>query len=155
MSKGQMEIFGLVLVVILIGLGLLFAVFMMSTPSETPVKESIVASNFLNTMMSTSAVGCGKNTVRDLLRDCALSGPNAFVCENGKSSCVFASEIIESVLDGSLSVWGKNYEIVFEGSDFIADLSFKSGECFGEVEAASRPEKLTSTLDYKITLLIC
>ena len=78
-NKAQMEIFGLVIIVILISLGLLFAIIILTKePSREVqrVKESIQAANFLNTMTGTSSIGCGKRTVRGLLQNCALAGEN-------------------------------------------------------------------------------
>ena len=65
MSRSQMEIFGLVIIVILIAIALLFAIVVLTKPPESgvvQVKESVMAANFLNTVMSTSAVGCGSRS---------------------------------------------------------------------------------------------
>ncbi len=75
-KKSQMEIMGLVVIIILIAIGMLFAVqFLLKKPTgETAAKaeESVLAANFLNAMLSTTTE-CQSRTVRELLQDCALT----------------------------------------------------------------------------------
>jgi len=158
MSRSQMEIFGLVIIVLLVSIALLFAVFVLTRPAEQQVArttESIVAANFLNTMFSTSAIGCGKRTVRDLVQDCAVSGVNAARCENGMSTCVFAEKIIAHMLNTTMGRWGKTYQFEIEGPPSVERLSVMSGQCRGEVQAASRPEKVRAGFDITVTLKLC
>lgn len=157
MSRSQMEIFGLVIIVILVALGLLFAIVVLTKPSPgvSRVKESVVASNFLNTIMNTDAVGCGDRTVRNLLQDCALSGPNAVVCPNGLTSCEFAERIVEQMLERTLGEWGKEYDFSISGAPYVRDIHIFNSECGGEVEAASRPEKVRASLDMIVMLKLC
>lgn len=157
MSRSQMEIFGLMIIVIMVAIGLLFAIVVLSKPpgSVVQVKESVMAANFVNTVLSTSAIGCGKRSVRDLLQDCAVSGSNALVCENGMDSCEFAEEIISHALSSTLSRWGKDYEFLIDGPGRVDAIDIVSAPCTGEVEAASRPEKVRGLIDMTVTLRIC
>lgn len=158
MCRSQMEIFGLVIVVLLVSIGLLFAVFVLTKPPAEEVArttESIVAANFLNTMFSTSAIGCGKRTVRHLVQDCAISGVNAARCENGLNTCEFAEKIIAHMLNTTLGRWGKDYQFSIDGPRSVERLSVRTGECRGEVQAASRPEKIRPGLDAVVMLKLC
>jgi len=158
MSRSQMEIFGLVIVVLLVSIALLFAVFVLTKPAEQQVSEmteSIVAANFLNTMFSTSAIGCGKRTVRHLVQDCAIAGVNAARCENGLNTCEFGHKIIAHMLNTTLGRWGKTYQFEIEGPPSVERLSISTGSCLGEVQAASRPEKVRAGLDVIVTLRLC
>jgi hypothetical protein len=152
-----MEIFGLVIIIILVTLGLLFAVIVLTRPASTQVsyvKESIMASNFLNTMLSTSAIGCGSRTVRNLLQDCGKSSTPS-VCSNGLNTCEFARAVITQMLDSTLKDWGKDYQFSIEGPAGLKSVKIKTAECKGEIEGASRPEKVTPTLDMVVNLRIC
>ncbi|MBW3019552.1 hypothetical protein KY329_05205 [Candidatus Woesearchaeota archaeon] len=152
-----MEIFGLVLIIILVTLGLLFAVIVLTRPSETGVsyvKESIMAANFLNTMLSTSAIGCGSRTVRNVLQDCGSSSTPS-ICSNGMNTCEFAREVIAQMLSSTLGDWGKDYQFFIEGPAGLKAVSIKTADCTGEIEGASRPEKVTPSIDMAVNLRIC
>lgn len=155
-----MEIFGLVIIVILVAVGLVFALFVLTKPKSSEVqrvKESVLAANFLNTVLQTSAVGCGKRSVRDLLHSCALvqEWGDSLQCENGKNACEFARDIISVALDNSVKEWGKDYEFFIEGSPSVERIRFSSGDCSGEREGFTRPEKVRPGFDISVTLWIC
>lgn len=157
MRRSQMEIFGLVLIIILVTLGLLFAVVVLTRPSDTGVsyvKESMMASNFLNTMLSTTAVGCGSRTLRNVLQDCGSSSTPS-MCSNGMNTCEFAKEVVGHMLDRTLREWGKDYQFFVEGPGGLDSVSIKTADCAGEIEGASRPEKVTPSLDMVVNLRIC
>ncbi|HLF54894.1 MAG TPA: hypothetical protein VI612_04185 [Candidatus Nanoarchaeia archaeon] len=160
-SRAQMEIFGLVIIVILLAIGLLFAIVILT---KTPVsdvqrvKESVMASNFLNTMMGTTSQGCNKRSVRELLQDCAVAAEdwsNAFVCDNGLNTCQLAKDMISNMLNQTLNVWGKDYSFFIKGTDAVDKIKLEYGDCSGEREGASRPEKVRSGLDIVVTLHLC
>ena len=96
--RAQMEIMGLVIIIILIAIGMLFGVqFLLKKPTARPtasVKESILAANFLNAMLSTTT-DCYDRSMRDLLQDCALTS-GATTCMTPDNftlnSCDYAQE---------------------------------------------------------------
>ncbi len=158
-KRAQLEIFGLVLIVILITIGLLFAIFIMTKPKSSEiqrVKESTMAANFLNTVLGTTASGCGKKTVRDLLKDCASvqDWNDSPACSNNLNSCEFAQSIIHTMLQNTLGTWGKTYNFFIKGSSSVEKLSISNGPCTGEREGFSRPEKVRGS-DIIISLWIC
>lgn len=161
MSKAQMEIFGLVIIVILVSLGLLFTVIVLTKqPSEKipRVKESVMAYNFLNTMMSTTSQACGKRTVRQLLQDCAVAGEDwtgAPSCEDHMNTCDKLFSMVDQMLTQTIGLWGKDYEFFIEGTSAVEQLKLSAGDCSGEREGSSRPEKIRAGLDVTVTLHIC
>lgn len=162
MSKGQMEIFGLVVIVILLALGLLFAVVILSKPPSQQsqrVKESVQAANFLNTMMSTTSLGCGKRSVRELIQNCAVASETwagAATCDDGvTNTCEKAQDMIQQMLARTLGEWGKNYQFYMNGTVAVERIHIKSGTCTGEREGSIRPEKIRPGLDVTLTLHIC
>lgn len=111
-KKAQMEIMGLVIIVILIALGLLFAIkfFVFKEPSN--VKQKFVyeeqTSNMLSAMLKTN-VCKGKETIESLLVDCAEG--ETIVCNDGKTSCENAIEMIGNIFEKTLEgPWQQDYE---------------------------------------------
>lgn len=159
--RGQLEIFGLVIIVILLTLGLLFAVIVLTQqpePEAQRVKESIQAANFLNTMMSTTAVDCGKRSVRELLQDCAVSGEEwtgAARCANGRNTCEQLEFMTRHMLQETLGTWGQHYRFFINGTAAAEKITIQSGTCTGEREGSTRPEKVRGGLDVMVTLHIC
>ena len=164
MSKSQMEIFGLVIIVILLTLGLLFAVIILTkkpVPQVQQIKESMQAANFLNTMLGTTVQYCSKMSMRELLQDCGVAAVQdgkwlgASSCEDGNSTCKKLNETIEDMLDLSLGKWGKNYRLFINGSDALELVHSEKGACFGELEASTRPEIVRPGFSVNVTLHIC
>ncbi len=157
-----MEIFGLVIIVILLTLGLLFTIVVLTkqpTQEVQRVKESIQAANFLNTIVGTTSVGCGQRTVRELLQNCALSNEDwigAAQCnDRPENTCELARDMMEEMLGVTLKKWGKNYKFFINGTDAAERIIIESGPCTGEREGFSRPEVVTPGLDIVLTLHIC
>lgn len=155
--RGQMEIFGLVIIVILLAIGLLFAIVILSkAPSQEiqKVKESVQAANFLNTMFSTTS-GCDKRTVRELVQDCAVSEYGQGTRCNGEDTCQTAERMIKTMLTQTLGKWGKQYKFYMNGTPSVEQMEIQTGECKGEREGTTRPEKIRPGMDISVTLHIC
>jgi len=152
----QMEIMGLAIVVILIGLGMLFAVtFVLKKPAgdtAARVKESTLAANFLNTLLSTNTP-CQERTVKELLQDCALTG-GIVECPGGKS-CEFAQSQIKQILDDTLLAWRKSYRFSVNGSPEVEKISFSGGKCRTDREAKVHPVPVRPGFDITLRLEIC
>ncbi|MEM2915897.1 MAG: hypothetical protein QXT19_00860 [Candidatus Woesearchaeota archaeon] len=153
--KGQMEIMGLAIIIILVSLGLLFAVrWMLKPPVVEPqrVEESVLAANFLSTMLGTTTE-CNKRTVRDLLQDCALT-QGVTKC-GGLSSCDYAKKIIEIMLAETFGKWKLNYYFSIRGNaPVIEGIKFGS-PCPGAREKKEHPLPVTPTFEIVISLEIC
>lgn len=153
-NKGQMEIMGLAVIVVLVVLGLLFALlWMVPEMPKAPVKarESVLAANFLNTLLGTTTE-CEERTVRDLLQDCALTG-GIMLCER-KTSCEKSKEIIQKILDSTLEVWGKDYYFTISGSPDVKKITFEE-LCPGEREQKVHPVPVRPGFDITLLLQIC
>ena len=165
MSKAQTEIFGLVIIVILLAIGLLFAIVILTkapTREVERVKESVQAANFLNTMMGTTSQGCGKRSVRELIQDCAVASWDstgwigAAICpESNQNTCQLAQRTIADMLDATLGKWGKQYRFYMNGTEAVEQMVIQNGECKGEREGSTRPEKIRPGMDITVTLHIC
>ena len=126
-DKGQVEMVGLVVIVILVALGLLFmALFVMN---EKPTKKiftrkglaySSMSAVLKTTINDTQCVDLFAGQTypqigKDLLEDCAghketePDGNSMYRC-GGKHSCVFLNETISHLFELTLGEWRKNYE---------------------------------------------
>ena len=117
-KKSQMEIMGLLVIIILIAIGMLFTVNYMihRKPSEAKktYTESQMASNILSAILKTSTplnesseLYCSKVDFTELLQDCAR--PKTITCKNGYGSCEYAAYYIEDMLNKTLGVYNKAY----------------------------------------------
>ncbi len=112
-KRGQIEIMGLVLIVIIISLTLLFAVrvvFKKKTTAQDVYEgytNQKLVSSFVNAMLQTDSLCTKDTTVRDLLIDCAKgqSYGGSIVCSDGQRSCPYVAQVIEQMLDGTLGAW--------------------------------------------------
>lgn len=163
MGRAQLEIFGLVMIVILVSLGLLFALTVISKKSpreEQKIKENLQAANFLNTAMAVTT-DCGERTVRQLLQDCAMAGfedgrwIGAGMCSDGVNTCEKLSSILDMFLKQTFGKWNANYILFMNNTKSVEQIVLKQGDCSGEREGSTRPEVVRSDFYVTVTLHIC
>lgn len=162
MNRGQLEIFGLVMIVILVTLGLLFALTVISKKpqrEEQRIKENLQAANFLNTAMAVTT-DCGGRTVRQLLQDCAMAGfedgrwIGAGMCQ-GLNTCQKLSLTLDEFLQQTFGRWNANYVLFMNNTASVEQIVLKRGDCSGEREGSTRPEIVRSDFYVTVTLHIC
>ena len=123
--KGQMEIIGLVVIVILITLGMLFmAVFALrESPQKRIITQKGLAVSTISALMKTTIsdpdclpghAGGGFFPLGGvILEDCALNeqftGGSHYRC-GGKHSCDFFRQQAAELLEQTLGQWNKNYQ---------------------------------------------
>lgn len=144
MKKAQMEMIGLVIIVILITLGMLFlAIFSFKDDQQKKFfTRKGLAYSTMSTVMKTTIVrdDCSRFFAGDLvlplqsklLEDCALykqSGIEEYSC-NGKNSCEFVRDEISKMLESTLGKWNKKYS--FE-SFFANDQGGKISNLFDPI----------------------
>lgn len=123
-NRGQMEIMGLAIIVVLITLGVLFAITTLGGEEAQPEKEfeqQNLAAGFLNTFLGTNTE-CVNATIRDLIRDCAQRGSLKCSPESdpkGKDrelgSCLFVNEIAQVIFNRTLDVRRSKYYLTARG----------------------------------------
>lgn len=125
MKRAQMEMVGLVVIVILLTLGMLFlAQFALN---ESPHKKiftrkglaySTVSAVMKTTVSDSCAVVQGQSRPqigKDLLEDCAVNalqspfGYSTYRCQD-QHSCVFLQRQLTELLNNTLGQWNKRYE---------------------------------------------
>jgi hypothetical protein len=108
MTKSQMEIMGLVVIVVLIAIGFFFYIaFKINNPPPLTARKfsnEQLATNFVATLLRTNT-RCQGFTVEELLKDC-VRGQN-INCPG--SSCLEAERVISNILDKTLKNWSVSY----------------------------------------------
>ena len=130
MKRGQMEVIGLVVIVILITIGMLFmATFALkSDPQKKIFTRKGLAYSTMSAVMKVTvseaaechtdkAEGLTPRLSGDIIEDCALYGgtDSSYKCKGpiyGEPlhSCAFFEEMVAHLLDQTLGSWNKNYE---------------------------------------------
>lgn len=159
-NKSQIEIIGLLMIVVLATMGLLFALYFVISPAREQVittQESILAANWLNTMLGTTTE-CNDRSVKELLQDCALGGQIQCIqstdTTQGQNSCKFAQNTINTMLDKTFGSWNTKYNFFIEGTNYVTGIKF-GNDCPGEREAKTHVIPIASGLNIKITLQLC
>lgn len=154
-KRGQMEIMGLAIIVILISIGLLFAVqWMLKAPSTAQVqraKESVLAANFMNAMLGTTT-DCNQRTVRNLLEDCAVT-QGATRCGEA-TSCEYVQGVMQQLFDKTFNAWKYQYYFSIVGPTAISGIEFGKA-CRGELERKVHPLPVRPGYELTLKLEIC
>ncbi|MEM4267622.1 MAG: hypothetical protein QXK37_02215 [Candidatus Woesearchaeota archaeon] len=122
--RGQIEIVGLLIIVVLLSLMLLFiipALFKKLSSLQNEHTRRTLPGEFISAMLKTDS-GCTKNTnIQDLIIDCARSpetgGTLELVCVDGNKSCAYMKNVLDQLLLNSFDAMKKNYEIVITSPD--------------------------------------
>jgi len=119
MKRAQMEIMGLAIIVILISIGMLFAIRFVVLKEPTEYKQeftrSNTASNILNTLLKTTTIDCYGLSFNALYQDCANNIEiECSYTEGGnpvtKSSCDYVAEKTEYIISQTLEEWHQGYD---------------------------------------------
>ena len=112
MKKGQQEIMGLAIVIILIILGIL-AIARLGPSQEFSYKkhyeQSLLASNMLDTLLTTTSRDCNGVSMAQILRDCFDNPDGLGVC-NVQDSCAYFEQQAKEIFGNTLESWKINYE---------------------------------------------
>ncbi|PIN81023.1 hypothetical protein COV13_02420 [Candidatus Woesearchaeota archaeon CG10_big_fil_rev_8_21_14_0_10_32_9] len=124
-KKGQIEIMGLLVIVILISLVIFFSLSfnLKNSVNEAPVKQDFkdaqTTGNFGTTLLETTT-NCSRS-IRDLLSDCAFT--QEVNCA-GQTSCQLANNSINRILEETLDKWNYNYTLqISSDSELVTDFN--------------------------------
>ncbi len=129
MKKGQMEIFGLLIIVILFVLILVFYLAFTARsqgdkPASQEIRQSIEVENLLTAMMKVTpcTLKAPPDSLNLIIRDCHLK--NQDVCD---TPC---QPYIQDIVQEIMSKYGKPYEFKVKDSNKV--VLYKQGRCQGE-----------------------
>ncbi len=112
MKKGQQEIMGLAIAVVLIIIGVL-AIAKLNSFEKASYKEdykrSKTASSMLNTLLATTSRDCNGISMMQILQDCA-GNPNSRGLCNADNSCAYFEQQAKEIFKNTLESWQVNYE---------------------------------------------
>lgn len=115
--NAQMEIMGLVVIVVMLTLSMFFVISFQAQVPEKKIKQTFdndqLASNFILAFLKTSA-GCRNYDMQDLIQDCATE--EKIRC-GGFNSCEKVNTTVKYLLEETLAKWGKDYKFTIEGTN--------------------------------------
>ncbi|MFH1456342.1 MAG: hypothetical protein ABIF40_05335 [archaeon] len=133
-KRAQMEIFGfLVIVILLVVVGVIYLKFAM-TPSEDVLSEArtnIEVSNFLSSIMAYTP--CPGNSLEDAVKNCENNGQTC-----GQDACnLLENELLSALNAYNSAVWGGKYDGYTLNIELSEPISIMQGDCFNTVLADS------------------
>lgn len=136
-TKAQSEIMGLAIIMILIALGILFAIVFFTGSSEkgfTQITEHELVSNTLNSILQTTT-DCEGQTVEMLIRDC--EGEKRFWCAGNELSCDYVKKQIKDMLTKTLGAQNRDYNFQISGTQELREKFGK--KCTEEQTTSTSP----------------
>ena len=138
MKKGQMEIIGLAIVIIIILIGMAIAVRFMVFKKPENTRAGFVsaelASNTINTFLETTAADCLKSKMKDLIQDCADGTER--ICGNGQGACDFVRSAADEIFTKTFRKWKTNYKFLVYTDPNLPFVNLESG-CTASQEKVS------------------
>lgn len=118
-SKGQMEIMGLLMIVILITVILMIVLTLDATkddaqPEQTAFFQEQIIGSMSTTIMETTSE-CDNKILREIMAECAYSDTQC----RGMDSCEYLNTTIEGILEKTLDKAGLNYSLEIHASNQI------------------------------------
>ncbi|MBI5002178.1 hypothetical protein HZC31_02235 [Candidatus Woesearchaeota archaeon] len=148
LRRGQIEMMGLMIIVVILSLALLFVVKVVFTSEKTDTTQSYETSklveSFVNTLFQTSSGCTDDTTIQDLLIDCAknpFSG-GSITCGDGQNSCPYANATIATILSQTLDQWGyadTGYEFVAIAPPNQQIIYYSSGNLSASMGGTTEP----------------
>ena len=111
-KKGQQDVMGLAIVIVLIIIGILVIAKLNSFGTASYKKDyerSEIASSMLNTLLSTTSRGCNGISMMQILQDCAGNPNNPRLC-NAENSCAYFEQQAKEIFENTLDSWKINYK---------------------------------------------
>jgi hypothetical protein len=132
-----MEIMGLMIVVILLIVGVLFAIKFVVLKKPPQVRQTFsrtqMASNMGLALMSSTTENCRGTAIKDLLIDCAEwpEDYGTITCGDGTKSCIYVNNTIGEILNETLNEWRVKYYFTAGTSKKLKDqlIYFHNGGC--------------------------
>jgi hypothetical protein len=130
-KKGQIEMFGLAVIVILISLGFfIFVSFKSQQKPDNPQKEFTndkMANDFVLSILDVSVKDCEEYSVKDLIIDC--SRDHRLRC-NGQNSCIAVNESVNIMLNQTFMTRAMKFRFYSEGIRYMTEDGNIGGELF-------------------------
>lgn len=110
LNKGQMEIFGIAIVVVVLLMGALFALRLTNNDADESDQNTFnrvqMSTNFLNSMLTTTSE-CKGLKMSEVYEKCAVE--SSFMCYQNQDVCDYLNESTYFMLNATLRNWGVPY----------------------------------------------
>lgn len=119
MKQGQIEIVGLVIIVLIVAVAMLFYVSYSSSQRaeqknfQKEYEDTELGTNFVSALLKTSV--CNVN-VNDLITDCARGTQRRLICEGGRGACEMLNYTIIQIKNETLDKWDVSYGLYIDFS---------------------------------------
>ena len=116
-KRSQMEIMGLMIVVILVIIGVLFVLKFVILKPPSEVKKSFLTSqlvsNFGIALLHSSSEDCRGTDLSELMIDCTnwYASGGGITCGNGMKSCEYVQDVISGLINQTFEAWHVKYYI--------------------------------------------
>jgi len=135
--RGQQEIIGMVIIVIMISIGFLFfAKFAIDSNTDKSVFVRKGLSYSTMSAILNTQVECrtdAKSMGEQILEDCLLGSRVMNYCDSDQTACELFVNVSTTMLEQTVAAWGKNFELrVFKtsvGYDPELEFDIKSKNC--------------------------
>ncbi len=150
--RAQMEMLGLLVIVVLFIFGGLIYLFFLQKPVDTSLpdlRQSAEVSNLLNTMMKVTPCEDLSDTLEDVIVTCYMFSGNRDYC--GNPDCkAYIKEVVANVTRSYNSGWQYSFEIKEGSSLFLSD-----GSCSLPKRMAAHANVRFGKTSLLINLLVC
>lgn len=149
--KAQMEVIGLVVIVVLFIFGGLIYLFFVSRPPDTSlaeVRQSSEVSNLLNSLMKLTPCEDTSDSLSNIIQTCYLFNGNRDYCQN--PDC---KDYIENVVINSLKAYNPSLQYTFEVKDPSQFISY--GTCSFPKKMVADSSMRTGSTILKVVLTVC
>ncbi len=144
MKRAQIEIIGLVFIVLILSIALLIYVSSTTSRELTDTGDQLyksfssneLATGFIQTLLQTHSSTC-QATVEEMVIDCGRTR-SSLRCGFSRTSCDVAEQLISSLVDDTLDVWGMpfHFTILYRPGH---NITFNSFDCAPDVVGTSAP----------------
>ena len=149
-TRGQVEMIGLIMIVIIVIVGLLiFTVYRLTNQGDDSQNRYLnkeVATNLLISIVNTDVDECHNLSLSTILTDCARTF-SVLICEEDRLSCDVANETIFNILNRTLVDWDIGFNLTVEKTN----ISFVNLRCREKVQGFQilplNPGQYEMTLD--------
>lgn len=131
-KKGQTEVMGLVIIVILVTIGIIFTLTQVFKSDEIEIKESFqksqLSANLLNSISSTHTT-CDY-TMKSLMQDCVTKlRIKCIINQTELDSCQYINYAFNKILNSTLDKWDYDYIfLVTHGDKRLYEKTFQCDE---------------------------
>jgi hypothetical protein len=137
-QKGQAEIIGLMIIVVIITIGMLFYLSYVTSQSDSSSKDSLqkefvdneLSASFIQTIVRTTIPQCQGLSVEDLIVFCGLDEQPSRCNQN---PCQLLNQTLDHIRNNSLESWGRSYslKVDFGESSYLAQtpMIFQTDDC--------------------------